>query len=180
MLFCCFGVITASAATLNVVDGELLGAFRVSVGGSFYDVEFLPNTSCVEAYTGCDEPCDLTFIGTPTALDASKALLDQVFLDVPAGAFDTQPNLMAGCDTISCYVVTPSFVGTNGSLFSLAAVNTSSIEDGFASISSSNASFWIGERGKVLALWTAVPEPSTALLMTLGFLALGSRGRRDY
>jgi hypothetical protein len=34
----------AHAATLNVVDGQLMGAFGVDVGGSLYDVEFLDGT----------------------------------------------------------------------------------------------------------------------------------------
>jgi len=29
------------------------------------------------------------------------------------------------------------------------------------------------------AVWSPVPEPSTALLMTVGLLALASRGRRE-
>ena len=47
----------AYAATLNVVDGQLMGASNVSVDGSLYDVQFLDG-SCIDLYNGCDEVSD--------------------------------------------------------------------------------------------------------------------------
>ena len=50
----------AQAATLNVVDGQLMGASDVLVDGNLYDVQFLDGT-CIDLYNGCDEISDLTF-----------------------------------------------------------------------------------------------------------------------
>ena len=56
----CFGSATASAATLNVVGGQLMGASGVDVGGILYDVEFLDGT-CIDLFSGCDESADFDF-----------------------------------------------------------------------------------------------------------------------
>ena len=95
---------SAQAATLNVVGGELLGASGVIVDGSLYDVEFADGT-CIALYDGCDETSDFTFTDLASAVLASQALLDQVFLDGPSGNFDTQPALTTGCGTSrECYM----------------------------------------------------------------------------
>jgi hypothetical protein len=80
----------AQAATLNVVDGQLMGASGVNVDGNLYDVQFLDGT-CIGLYNGCDEISDFTFQTEASALLASQALLDQVFLDSPEGMFDSNP-----------------------------------------------------------------------------------------
>ncbi len=87
----------AQSATLNVIDGQLHGAFGVDVGGTLYDVEFLDG-SCVELFTGCDELSDFTFPDEASAALAAQALLDQVFVDGVGGEFDSDPGLTEGCD----------------------------------------------------------------------------------
>jgi hypothetical protein len=69
----------AQAATLNVVGGQLHGAFGVDVGGTLYNVEFLDGT-CIALFNGCDAVSDFTFQSSALAASASQALLDQVFL----------------------------------------------------------------------------------------------------
>jgi hypothetical protein len=69
----------AQAATLNVVGGQLHGAFGVDVGGTLYNVEFLDGT-CIALFNGCDAVSDFTFQSSALAAAASQALLDQVFL----------------------------------------------------------------------------------------------------
>jgi hypothetical protein len=87
-LACAPGV---SAATLTVTGGILTGATNVDVGGSFYDVVFVDGT-CAAVFNGCDDPTDFIFPTSATAVAASQALIDQVFLDGPLGQFDSNPT----------------------------------------------------------------------------------------
>lgn len=111
----------AQAATLNVVDGQLMGASGVNVDGNLYDVQFLDGT-CIGLYNGCDEISDFTFQTEASALLASQALLDQVFLDSPEGMFDSNPPLTNGCGfsgPAACQAITPhSFSGAPSPDFS--------------------------------------------------------------
>ncbi len=63
----------AQAATLNVIGGQLHGAFDVNVGGSLYDVEFVDGT-CIALYGGCDEASDFTFQTCASAQLAAHVL----------------------------------------------------------------------------------------------------------
>lgn len=85
------------AATLVVAGGVLTGAKDVDVGGAFYDVEFIDD-SCSNIYSGCDELSDLDFANEASATLAAQALLSQVFIDSPLGNFDSEPELINGCD----------------------------------------------------------------------------------
>lgn len=85
------------AATLNIVGGQLLGASNVDVGGTFYDVEFRDDGTCISFYSGCDELTDLPFNTLAGAVVASLALEDQVFIDSALGNFDSEPTLTNGC-----------------------------------------------------------------------------------
>ena len=98
----------AQAATLNVIDGQLHGASGVLVDGSLYDVQFLDGT-CIDLYNGCTDVSDFTFPTSASAILASQALLDQVFLDGVDGQFDSAPSLTNGCfiDPAACNVATP-------------------------------------------------------------------------
>ncbi len=53
----------ASAATLLVSGGRLMGATDVDVGGNLYDVAFVSEVGspCVDLYTGCDSEADFDF-----------------------------------------------------------------------------------------------------------------------
>ena len=82
------GLAVASAATLIVSDGELIGATGVNVDGQLYNVEFLDG-ACTELFTGCDSAADSAFRDEGAAVRASQALLAQVFVDGPAGPFDS-------------------------------------------------------------------------------------------
>ena len=82
-----------------VVNGELRGATNVEVLGTLYIVEF-GDTLAVGANPFLDDSCQssATWSCIDAAAAASQALLDQVFLDGPLGAFDSQPGLTRGCD----------------------------------------------------------------------------------
>jgi hypothetical protein len=87
------------APILLISGGELIGATGVEVGGVFYDVA-LVDGSCFEVFSGCDDASDFAFTTQASAADAAQALLDQVFVDGPAGSFigfDTLPELTHGC-----------------------------------------------------------------------------------
>jgi len=118
---------TASAATLNVVNGQLLGAQGVEIDGAIFDVAFLDGT-CISLFSGCDQNADFAIVDFSQAKVAAQALLDQVFLDVPGnGEFDSFSALTNGCsDSFICTAYIP--FGTGGAFFVAAsATNVASI-----------------------------------------------------
>jgi len=93
LLLLAFNSSATAAPILQVVGGELMGATGVDVGGTLYDVAFVDG-SCIGQFSGCDNAsADFAFTTDSAAFDATLALLDQVFLDGPSGAFDSQPDL---------------------------------------------------------------------------------------
>ncbi|MFQ5329857.1 MAG: hypothetical protein ACE5D4_07705, partial [Thermodesulfobacteriota bacterium] len=88
--------LNASAATLDVSGGQLMGASGVNVGGTLYDVAFKAG-SCFTLFGGCT-PSAFAFPSIGDAADvASSALLAQVFL----GPFDSDPRLTNGNNAIT-------------------------------------------------------------------------------
>jgi hypothetical protein len=91
-------VSTAHAANLDIRSGELFGAEDVDINGILYDVAFRDGTA-IDLYEGADENSDFPFTNLSSINDnslvitANQALLDQVFIDSPLGAFDSAPNL---------------------------------------------------------------------------------------
>lgn len=168
---------SVSAATLIVDTGQLIGATDVDVNGILYDVSFLDGT-CVSLFSGCDSQADLPF-NLDDVDDARKALRDQVFLNVIAGDFDTDPELTRGCgvgDPNICRILTP--FGLNLELTdvdTLAFRNNNILSDGSEFIGLA-----IGEdtTADVIATWavwtpTAVPIPAAAWLFGSALLGLG-------
>jgi hypothetical protein len=168
----------ASAATLDVVGGQLIGASGVLVDGSYYDVEFRDGT-CVALYGGCDAVSDFTFQTEVVAVLASQALLDQVFLDVGPNTFDSDPELTSGCtSTFECWALTPFQPLGLGQFLAYARndFGAGDVADGevvSAAFDSSTEVF------NVYAVWSPIPEPGTAVLMGLGLLGLSARNRRE-
>ncbi len=177
VLFIALGAGGANAATLNVVGGQLLSASGVEVDGGFYDVEFVDGT-CAALYSGCDSISDFHFNSEASAILASQALLDQVFLDGGLGLFDTTPALTSGCagpPFVSCALRTPfgltlyagetlaMYRGTQNHVDEISdMINTGSVVP-TSDTSDNNLTGW--------AVWTPVPEPGTALLVGLGLIA---------
>lgn len=185
-----------AAPILQVQDGILTGAKYVDVAGAYYDVEFLDGT-CIEIFDGCFPPIAdaFEFVTQPSALIASWALLDQVFVDGPAGAFDTVAARTRGCTSDRmCMVITPYYLiqggapgpfGRGQSVLGTFAVNYS-LRDTFwdfpyeayvvgADVTDHALNDWI-----TWARWTPsagqppvennVPEPGMLALLSIGLL----------
>jgi hypothetical protein len=97
-----------ASAAVQLVDGSgrLTGAKGVGVLGSLYDVTFVDGT-CSGIFSGCDQLSDFAFSDATTALAATQALLDQVFLNTSSGLFDSDPSLTFGCSNILCASFVP-------------------------------------------------------------------------
>jgi len=183
---------------LVVTDGSLRGARGVAVNGISYDVDFR-DAPCAALFSGCDEESDFAFPGDETtALAASQALLDQVFLDSPLSAifFDTLPYLTHGCEGagMGCQVVTPyRDIGSLGVILEVAVAFNSVSFDPLADVSyldflstSERDTTTIGSL--VFAVWSVsasapspAPEPGTLACLAIagGALSLSRRRRRS-
>lgn len=175
-LIVCIGS-SASAATLNVSGGQLLGASDVLVDGDLYDVEFLDGT-CIDLFTGCDEASDFTFQAEAAALLASQALLDQVFINGTYG-FDSFPYLTNGITDTAVGIMLTVFSGDGFSFTYAYAANRASEPDEIATQTNNDAGSDLRVAFRhTFAVWTPVPEPGTGALMALGLIAMGVSRRR--
>lgn len=92
--------------SLIVSGGILTGAIGVDVGGSLYDVSFVDGT-CTSVFGVCDQS-HFDFTNELVAYAAAQALQDQVWVDGPAGNFDSHPDLTNGCtDVNECFAIIP-------------------------------------------------------------------------
>lgn len=114
---------TTQAATLIVdPDGTLIGATGVIVEGRPYSVTFADG-SCETAFDGCN-PAAFAFDTVGSATAAALALLDQVFIDGPAGNFDTGFDIL-GCSTAfdGCFTRIPYALQGSGTYLMVTAIN---------------------------------------------------------
>jgi len=177
----------ASAAILTIdANGVLRGATGVNVGGNLLDVTFVDG-SCIALFSGCDNAADFDFTNAGQVSVAAQALLQQVFV----GAFDQDPSLTFGCAgaTVRCNVYIPIVIGItfqNQVLTSeLGLFNGVGNDDGFnpgnnlffASTDTTTSGTSVFARFTPSAA-TAVPEPTSVLLLGSGLVAVMTRNRR--
>lgn len=183
----------ANAAVLNVLDGILLGASGVNVGGTLYDVEFLDG-SCASLFDGCNSNADFDFVGLVAGTLASQALLDQVLVDGPLGDFDSSPELVAGCgapiDMRYCEIFIPIelVVGASSPRFTaLGPINRAAGEGadgiyrGQISVTQIQADFPSVPRARAFARFSEaapVPLPAAGWTLLAGLGALVAARRR--
>ena len=153
-------------------DGQLTGAVGVTVAGKIYDVMFADGT-CIELFSGCNDPGDFIFGTSALAATASKALLEQVFV----GIYDTNPASTRGCANLSgCGILTPYADAIYTPDFLLAQLDN---RDSLG-IDAVHPHMWLGNSVNTadydyltFAVWTNhVPEPSTIALLGVAALAL--------
>ena len=181
---------TAEAATLIVNAGKLVGATGVDVLGTLYDVSFVDGT-CAQVFDNCDDAADFQFSTDESALAAAQALIDQVFIDSAAGSFDSNPDLVLGCENVVfCSAIIPIMVDgppNNPIVKAAGATNVFNAQPGETLVFTFGAGFNSFDTPQnVYAKFSAanpsaVPEPSTWAMLVFGFGLVGAmlRGRRN-
>ena len=144
--------------------------------------------TCIDLIDGCDELADFTFTTLEAATAASVALQNQVFVDGPSGAFDTDPELTNGCSNAThCVALTPFEIPSATLVNSYEAPNwIPGISSDSYVLTLNNFHSTEDHLQRVYARWqpspTTVPLSSTPVMLLIVTLLVGTgfaRTRRD-
>jgi hypothetical protein len=187
-----FAVFTPAPTHLNLLtlarsepweagNSRLIGARNVEINGALYNVSFDGGT-CIEVFNGCNAARN--FAGDRDfAVAAARALLNTVYVDGPAGNFDSDPSQVATCSDY-CY----SFIPYLDPLEVFGPIGFVQIEN------SANEEFdHIADRTRLFpdsALYSTdhfvrfervsgVPDPDIWAMMIAGFTLCGGAMRRQ-
>lgn len=170
----------ASAATLNILDGQLMGANGVDVGGQLYNVEFMDG-KCLLLFAGCDPTTEAGAQGFAFnqggAIAASTALNEQVFNDSHLGLFDSNPQLVNGIETTIAFVLTPwnaSYPDIRTS-FAINNIGLGGKSVGFQFIINFQTDT-TNDPSRTWAIWTPVPISTVPLPAALPLFGTGLLG----
>lgn len=171
--------------TYVVSGGKLVGINNVTI--SFYDEFSNPELIYTKSY-------DLRFVegsfnsifGGPDAIDFPYAstpepdflhVLAGLIQDTPLGNFDTQPDLIYGCEySVSCEFITPVAVGQFGDPDNVSTMiylnRILEIDDHGTSSDINIDQNTLFDARSVYVDWTEVPTPATIWLMVYGLAGL--------
>lgn len=194
IFLCLFFAANKSVAVETISDehNNLLGAIGVKINNQLYDVKFEDKPAEI-LFLNKENNYNFLFTTLEDAKAASQALLDQVLVD----QYDTHPEYTHGIDYKSCsYILTPykaefSEYYNHILIYIYSAVNSyaqnspgdHTIQYSAQLESWSPTTLTDADDSLVYAVWTlntatAVPEPATALLFSVGILGITSFGRK--
>ncbi|MBA3012934.1 MAG: PEP-CTERM sorting domain-containing protein [Desulfobacula sp.] len=164
----CNPISSSHATSLDVHDGQLYGAFGVEVDDILYDVTFI-DASAMEIWPDMQ----FTFTTSLSARLASQALLDNVFI----GDYDNSPALTFGISYPNWAAVwTPYAIDpTDPTRFYVGEAfnhSTNTMDRVFGAVRPPLSLDLSISSNAVYAEWTAVPEPTTLMLLGVGLLIM--------
>jgi hypothetical protein len=160
------------------VSGKLTGANGVTVSGLTYNVSFMSG-NCIEVFSGCNSNDFFQFHTSAEALNASKELLNQVFVNISGYDLDTNPFLTSGVKANPynlAWIITPYAIngkGYAGLVLTQVARNSSTEASDWASLC--DCGMWDYQKTQnteTYAVWSLaiqpVPEPANVAMIVLG------------
>ena len=179
---------SANAATyITDADDQLISIQGIEYRGSLYDVEFVDGR-CTELFSGCDDLSDFTFQSGRDAGGMANLLKNDIILNRPEGAFDSNPALTLGCTfSVQCQMIIPFGFTSTGEFRYAAFLNGRTDTVIYEALSPTRDLAIEGTRTfarfSPATATGAVPEPSTWALLILGFFCVGAglrRGKQSY